>query len=68
MVCQMFKEWWKRHQVNAKRMGGMAEKEAATQKKLEIALKILQDQRVKTVPVEVERRHPVPIDLNPKTV
>lgn len=61
MVRPVLRKWWKKSQDNAKRIGGLAEKEAAIKRKLELAMSILGERRKMDVPVQIERRR---IDLD----
>ena len=60
------RKWWTQHQENAKRTPGLAEKEAAIKKKLDLAMSILGERRKVDLPVAIERRH---IDMeNPQVI
>lgn len=54
-MIKRIKRWFKDQNAITRKTGGLAEKEAATQRKWEVAMAIL-NRREKDVPVEFERR------------
>ena len=51
------KKWCQNFKADATKSRGLAEKAVATQRKIEVAMKIL-DRRHEEIPVSIERRHP----------
>ena len=49
------KKWWKKQEAIVRKTGGLAEKEASIQRKLDVAMSIL-NRRKEDVPVSFERR------------
>lgn len=66
-MIKRMKKWWKKQKDITKKTAGLAEKEASTRRKYEVAMSILEKRKI-DIPVETERRKRNEFDLDLKPV